>query len=111
MVKKKDKEEVVEVEAELTAGVALAQAGNVLITAADKAEAMSDVDALMKIAGGWMEIHEYLTGNTHGENKKLSLGFTNAHTQEVEEEDLDDAIAAEDRIRSSTKGKRIRRVY
>ena len=81
----------------LDAGAALAQAANVLVTAADKAEIMNDVQALMKIAGGWMEIHEYLTGGSHEFTTKTPLGFANAkpQTQTREEEELDDAVAAE----------------
>lgn len=87
-----------EEEAELTADLALAQAANTLILATEKAEYDNDSAALMKIAGGWMEIHEYLAGTHVEEDKKTPLGFTNAHTIEAEEEEeLDDAIAAEGR--------------
>lgn len=85
----------------LDGDVALAQAAEVLMAAAEKAELLNDTDSLMKIAGGWMEIHEYLTGTEH-HPKKQQLGFVSSksHEQEDEEEELDDAIAAEGRSSS-----------
>lgn len=100
---KKVKEEAVEeVTEELNSDVALGQAAATLILATEKAEYNNDVAALMKIAGGWMEIHEYLATGQHAhEETKPVLGFTNAHAQETEEEELEDAIAAE--ARSTTR--------
>jgi hypothetical protein len=87
---------------ELDSDLALGQAAATLILATEKAEHNNDVAALMKIAGGWMEIHEYLANSNTEEERKTPLGFTNAHTQETEEEEeLEDAIAAE--ARSATR--------
>jgi len=90
----------------LDADLALAQAANTLVAATEKAEFLNDTEALMKIAGGWMEIHEYLTGTPHhGGPRKNPLGFAAsiAHEEEELEEELDDAVAAE--------GKSSRRIY
>ncbi len=80
---------------ELTPDLALAEAANALSRAAEKAELLNDTESLMKIAGGWLEIHEYMTGTPHKE-KKLPLGFVSTKSHESEEEDeveeLDDAI-------------------
>lgn len=79
---------------ELDSTVALEQAGNALLMATEKANYNNDVEALLKIAGGWMEIHEYLAGVTQHHNKS-PLGFTSikAEREEEEVEELDDAIA------------------
>jgi len=81
----------------LTADGALVHAANTLMLATEKAEYANDTPALMKIAGGWMEIHEYLAGVGHHEPRKQPLGFAPAPPKELkeeEEEELDDAIAA-----------------
>lgn len=98
MGKKKQVEEVEE-EVELTPDLALAQAANVLILASEKADHNNDVEALMKIAGGWMEIHEYLAGSHSPEQRKPALGFVGNKSIEAELEELEDAIAAEDSFR------------
>lgn len=87
----------------LDADGALVHAANVLMLATEKADYANDTVALMKIAGGWMEIHEYLAGVPHHAERKQPLGFAPAKPTEVEEEELDDAIAAE--------GRSINRVY
>lgn len=80
----------------LDADGALVHAANVLMLAQEKADYANDTQALMKIAGGWMEIHEYLAGVPHHAEKKQPLGFAPAKPAEVEEEEeLDDAVAAE----------------
>lgn len=88
----------------LDADGALVHAANVLMLAQEKADYANDTQALMKIAGGWMEIHEYLAGVPHHGEKKQPLGFAPAKPTEEEEEELDDAIAA-------TEGRGSRRVY
>lgn len=79
---------------DLDANEALVQAAEALLRATAKAEMLNDTAALMKIAGGWMEIHEYLAGTPHHEPRKQPLGFAPAPpAEQEEEEELDDAIA------------------
>lgn len=60
---------------DLTASSALQLASETLMVAQEKAEMLNDTESLMKIAAGWMELHEYLVGNER-EEKKQPLGFT-----------------------------------
>jgi hypothetical protein len=88
----KKKEEVLQ----LTSVSALEQAGNTLLLATEKADYNNDVDALLKIALGWMEIHEYLAGTPH-HDKKQEFGFASTKADDEEEvEELDDAISTEE---------------
>jgi len=96
----------------LTPDLALAEAANALSRAAEKAELLNDTESLMKIAGGWLEIHEYMTGTPHKE-KKLPLGFVSTKSHELEEEEveeLDDAVGEsegpEGRSSSQSRGAR-----
>lgn len=102
------------VEVELDADLALAQASNTLLLATEKAEMLNDVAALMKIAGGWMEIHEYLTGQPH-HNKKQPLGFVGSSSNEThtetESEELDDAVGDESDSDSADESDGIARVH
>lgn len=87
----------------LNADSALGFAAETLDKATDMAEKMNDTQALMKIAGGWMEIHEYLSGTPHHEPRKQPLGFAPAKPPTEEEvEELDDAIG-EPEGRSATR--------
>lgn len=74
----------------------LEQACNILFKAEHLAETLNDVDSLMKIAAGWMELHEYLNGRPD-EAKKQPLGFTGGlRNQEVDgqyDDELADAVA------------------
>lgn len=103
-------EEVTEVE--LDADLALAQASNALLLATEKAEMLNDVPALMKIAGGWMEIHEYLTGQPH-HNKKQPLGFAGSSSNQThtESEKLDDAVGDESNPDSTDESDGIARIH
>lgn len=82
---------------EVTAKSSLEQAANLLFRAEEKADYNNDTDSLMKIAAGWMELHEYLSGRPD-ESKKHPLGFTGglrgiADDGEYEEGELADAVA------------------
>lgn len=92
MVKKKavegDEYLVFQVDAKST----LEQACNLLFRAEEKALATCDVDSLMKIAAGWMELHEYLNG-TPEVSKKQPLGFTGGLRSQENDGEPDDELA------------------
>ncbi len=92
MVKKKSIDEDDYMVFSVNAKSTLEQACNLLFRAEEKAIATCDVDSLMKIAAGWMELHEYLNGRPE-EHKKVPLGFTGGLRSQENDGESDDELA------------------
>lgn len=92
----------------LDADEALVRAANTLTLAMEMAETLNDTQSMLKIAQGWLEIHECLGGGAPRAEKKNRLGFVAPSIlEEEDEEELDDAIAAEDRASASLSRSRV----